>query len=490
MNYLASALLLLFVAHASAQKPNVVLIFVDDLSYADIGPNGATDLKTPNLDRLAASGVNFANGYVTHHFCGPSRAGLLTGRYQARIGMEANVAYAPMDHFNGAFTFADKILPQHLKRGGYRTGITGKWNLGASPPNHPLNKGFDFLWGFLGGGHNYYTIDTRTALHKNNIPLNSVMEGYFAPIYDGITGGDFTGYVTDRITDAAIEFMEDKSDDPFFLYVPYNAPHTPLQAPKRLVDKYAGISNPRRQIYLAMVDSIDENIGRILDSLEDSGKRENTIIWFIGDNGGVYPSERSPLSDYGDNGGLRNGKGAFYDGGIKVPFIGSWPAKWPAGIKYDSMVISLDVAATALAEAGVDMSGFPKMEGINLTPFLQKTAEGEPHNFLYWRDVEQGGLAIRSPTAKLVKPNEDSPLEFYLIAQDPFEKNNTIDLYEDWAKRLAERWNTWNRGNIGSAVQRASVYHRQLYEYRQEKANALREKAKAEIPYQIPLEDL
>ena len=235
---------------APEDPPNIVLIFVDDLGYKDVSFNGATEIQTTNIDRLAKEGIVFNSGYVTYPTCSPSRAGLLTGRYQSRFGLEGNLAYMPFDKGLG-MPLEETTFPTYLREAGYRTGIIGKWQLGAAHHFTPLKRGFDYFFGFLGGGHDYWNIDASNPGSEYSVPL-----------VENKSTATFTGYLTDALTDKAIEFMEEEQDDPFFLYLAYNAPHDPYQAPSELVQKYRNISDRDRRTYLAMVDSLDQNVGR------------------------------------------------------------------------------------------------------------------------------------------------------------------------------------------------------------------------------------
>ena len=431
-------------------RPNFVVIFVDDLGYNDVSYNGAVEIETPNIDRLAQKGVTFSNGYVVHPFCGPSRAGLMTGRYPARFGMEYNVAYAPLDEKHG-LPVEEKTLATYLNEAGYRTGIVGKWQLGAAPAFHPLNRGFDYFYGFLGGAHDYFRIDT-TRPGTEYLPLNENR---------GAAGMD--GYLTDALTDRAVSFVQKRREEPFFLYLAYNAPHTPLQATEELVDKYSHIEDENRRIYLAMVDSLDRNVGRVLDALEQADAQDNTVVFFLSDNGGVS-STVHPGLDWADNAPLRTGKESFFEGGIRVPFLASWPAEWPSGVTFGPMVSSLDIAATAVALAGSVPDLDRPLDGANLDPFIRGEKAGEVHEALFWRQSSRTpGLtkfAIRAGDSKLVKDDPEGEAQLFNLAQDPGETGDLIGSDTETAARLAELWNSWNRDNIQNIYPEASHYAR------------------------------
>ncbi len=429
-------------------RPNFIIIFVDDLGYNDVSYNGATEIETPNIDRLADEGIIFSNGYVVHPLCGPSRAGLMTGRYPARFGMEYNVAYAPFDERHG-LPVEEKTIAYYLGEAGYQTGLIGKWQLGAAPVFHPLNRGFDYFYGFLGGAHDYFRIDL-TRPGTDYLPLNE---------NKGTTGLD--GYLTDALTDRAVSFVKERREEPFFLYLAYNAPHAPLQAPEVLLERYSHIEDEDRRLYLAMVDSLDHNVGRVLDALDQADARDNTVIFFLSDNGGVS-SAVHPGLDWADNSPFRKGKESFYEGGIRVPFVASWPAEWPSGEIFEPMVSSLDIAATTVALAGSASSPNRPLDGVNLDPFLQAEKAGVPHEALFWRQSSRTpGLtkfAIRSGEVKLVKESSEGEVQLFNLTQDPGETDDLIGEDAVTSARLADLWNAWNQDNIHNIYPEAGHY--------------------------------
>ena len=451
----------------AAERPNVVLIFVDDLGYNDVGYNGADDIETPNIDRLAAEGVVFSDGYVTHPFCGPSRAGLMTSRYPARFGMEYNLAYAPEDGDHG-LPVEEPTFAEGLQAAGYRTGLVGKWQLGAARPFHPNNRGFDYFYGFLGGAHDYFKVNHRSAPGSD-----------FAPLNDGFAETGFDGYLTDALTDRAVDFVGADSGAPFFLYLAYNAPHTPLQAPDSLVRKYSHVDDPDRRVYLAMIDSLDQNVGRVMDALDAAGKREDTLVFFLSDNGGVAPTPYSAF-DWADNAPFRDGKSSFHEGGVRVPFIGSWPGGWPQGVVYEEPVVSLDVGATALALAGMEQSPERPLDGVDLTPYVRGEEEGRPREAVFWRQwsVEHEIItyAVRSGDMKLVKDELHGSAALYDLASDPGETRDLIAEQPETARRLTLLWNDWTAGNPGNLYPFPSVYDDALADARRGVAEEHRRK--------------
>ena len=424
---------------AIPEAPNIIVILVDDVGYADIGFSASSlgrtsAIKTPNLDRLANEGITFTNGYATSPLCSPSRAGLLTGRYPARFGMESNLAFNPFDKSLG-LTTTETLLPTYLKSVGYATGIVGKWHLGMAKKFTPLERGFDDFFGFLGGSHQYFEVDASAPGNKAKQPL-----------VDNTTPLGLNGYLTDVLTDKAIEFVtKERSVRPFFLYLPYNAPHSPYQAPKTLMDQIpSSVTDPETREYLAMVLSVDQNVGRLLTALDQAEKRDNTIVFFLSDQGGI---SSGPMN----NGDLRGGKRSLYEGGLRVPFIASWPARWPQDQTFAPMVISLDITATVLdlALATVADTNRP-IDGVNLDPYLRGEQTGAPHETVFWRKAGKDSKvqAVRSGDLKLIQHDSQTP-ELYDLATDIGEETNVAshDDYEGKAKELANLWNIWNEGN-------------------------------------------
>ena len=436
----------------SRVPPNVLVILVDDLGYNDVGYNGAAEISTPNIDRLAREGIIFSNGYVPYPSCGPSRAAIMTGRYPARFGMELNLAYAPFDEEHG-LPLDESTMADYLKKAGYRTGVVGKWQLGAAPPFHPLNRGFDSFFGFLGGGHSYFRIDlTQSPLSEYLLPLN-----------EGRGAAGFEGYLTDVLTDEAIEFAASDDGEPFFLYLAYNAPHSPLEAPDNLIRKYSGVENEKRRRYLAMIHSLDDNIGRLMAALEESGRRDDTLIFFLSDNGGVTVSDIAPEQNWSDNAPFSGGKGFFAEGGVRVPFIASWTGAWPIGETYSPMVVSMDIMATALGVAGAEASAERPLDGVNLDPFLRGDADGEPRSALFWRQWQQrsaDNFAARVGDLKLVKDiGQNTAARLYDLAADPAETRDLLAERPEDALRIAEMWNEWNAGNVNGAYPWLARYY-------------------------------
>lgn len=398
------ALLLCFACAGPSQNemaeassgPNVILILADDLGFADVGFQGARDFATPNIDRLAASGIRFTSGYVSHPFCSPSRAGLLTGRYQHRFGHIHN----PKFRAGEGLPLAETLLPEMLGQAGYVSGIVGKWHLGDAPQFRPRERGFDEFFGLLGGGHDYFKSEGSDA-REYLIPLSA--NGEEVPV---------DGYLTEQLSGAALDFVRRHSERPFFLYLSYNAPHGPLQAPPALMERVKSIEEPRRQTYAAMVTSLDDGVGDLLDLIEQLELAERTLIFFLSDNGGPTPANAS------DNTPLRGTKGTVYEGGVRVPFVISWPGTLASGERYDPPVSALDIFPTTLAAAGVDLP--PNLDGVDLLPFLTGMTEATPHQELFWYSRYGAQYAVRTPDRKFVRVLERES-EVYAIVDDPGE---------------------------------------------------------------------
>lgn len=418
-------------ALSAERKPNVVLIVADDLGYVDTGFQGSKDIPTPNLDALAASGVVCTQGYVTFPVCSPSRAALMSGRHGARFGYDTNVPDENTSRLTyGGLPLSERTFADVMKAQGYATGLVGKWHLGAAPAYMPNRRGFDYFFGIPTGGHMYmdWTPDpTKFSYHhdiiRNTEPVKDVEKRY----------------LTDVFSDEAVDFVQKNKDQPFFLYLAYNAPHTPYQATQAYLDRVPHLTG-KRQTYAAMIVAMDDGIGRVRSKINELGLDNDTIVYFISDNGGPV-SSGAP-----DNGPLRGSKGSVWEGGIRVPFVVSWPGKVRAGAKFDKPVSTLDFLPTALAAAGVDTQGAPALEGTNLLPYLNGENGGEPHERLYWRLGVSSTFAIREGKWKLVRqPKGETHL--FDLETDTGEGNNLAAANPEVTERLLRAWYGWNAAN-------------------------------------------
>ncbi len=417
----------------SAQKPNIIIILADDLGYADVGFNGCRDIPTPNIDRIATNGVKFTNGYVTFSVCGPSRAGLLTGRYQQRFGYERNPQYRPHDP-NMGLPKEEKTLAEALKKVGYTSGIIGKWHLGADISNHPLNRGFDEFFGHLGGGHRYfpeeltiqdsYAVDNdegmsyKTWIMRNHEPIQTKK------------------YLTDEFSDEAVHFVDKHQKEPFFLYLAYNAPHSPLQATRAYLDRFPNIVDNKRKTYAAMVSAVDDGIGKLLDKLESLNVDKNTLVYFLSDNGGPEKDNAS------DNGLLREGKSSIYDGGYRVPFAMQWKGTVNPGV-YDNAISSLDIFATIAALSKVSIKKDRPLDGVNLIPYLTGKNKGLPHETIYLRKFDEKGYSVRNKDLKLVLKKDGVP-QLYDLKKDIGEQTDIAQQHPDEVKKLEAIRKEWD----------------------------------------------
>jgi len=443
-------LLCLACAAVLAAKPNIVLIVADDLGYAELSCQGARDLPTPSIDSIAEHGIRFTSGYVSAPVCCPSRAGFLTGRMQTRFGHERNaIGVQNLDEGIG-LPFEEETLAELLEPAGYKSALIGKWHLGAHPSRRPHRRGFDEFFGFLNEGHYYVPrpyegVWTWLRISKNPFgPHPRLQTGPFVfsdhmgsdePTYDlenPIRRGDEPlvepTYLTDALAREAVDFIDRNKREPFFLYLAFNAPHSPLQAADAYMEKFAHIADIQRRIFVAMTANMDDAIGRVLAKLDAEELADDTLIFFFSDNGG--PTRELTSS----NAPLREGKGQVYEGGLRVPFLAQWKAAWPQG-KVDSRPVSaLDVVPTALAAAGLER---PKeLDGVDLTPYLTGAVNENPHEALFWRYTQR--IALRRGDWKVVGlydaergPHE---LELYNLAADLGE---TTDLAAREPERLA-----------------------------------------------------
>ncbi len=416
--------------------PNVIVIISDDQGYADVGFHGSKEIFTPNIDRIANNGVIFSEGYVSYAVCSPSRAGLITGRYQNRFGYTRNILLAPKDSTMG-LPLTEQTLPDVLRKANYKTKAIGKWHLGAHESLVPERRGFDEFFGFIIGGHRYFpedlTINDLTEVRRQ-------MDGYITRIYDNGNRIDTKKYLTEELSDNAVKFIEDNSDNPFFLYLSYNAPHTPLQATKKDLERNMHIEVEKRRTYAAMVSSMDDGIGLILDKLEEKKISDNTIVIFFSDNGGVE------WYNFSDNGVLRGIKGDFYEGGIRVPFAMQWPKKIKPGITYDKPIIALDVFATVASAASAEKYIKNDIDGVDLLPYLTEENSGLPHEYLYWQNRDKDIDVVRDERYKYLRIKNDEYI--FDLKNDISEETNIINSSKPIYNRLKSKFKEWEKDMI------------------------------------------
>ena len=373
-------------------KPNIIIILADDAGYSDFGFMGSDEIKTPNLDQLALDGVTFNNAYVSASVCSPSRAGLLTGMYQQRFGHECNLD----SDVNNSFDPNQITIAEALKTEGYTTGLIGKWHLGDKTQNHPLKNGFDYFWGFISGARNYFY--DPDEVNRNSI--RNVVENY--------SQTNFEGYLTDVLGEKAISFIDknNQSNNPFFLFLSFNAPHTPMQAKEEVLEKFK--NNPR-QVYASMMWSMDEAIGHVIDALKENNQYDNTIIYFLSDNGAAMSNNASPFP-------YKGWKGNQFEGGIKTPMIMTWKNKIKSNTQFDGFISALDIFKTSLEVSNVNDDLMANADGKNIMNYLNDNTIQNKN--LFWRKDKMA--TVRSGNYKLIRLNDTSTV-LYNIENNYFE---------------------------------------------------------------------
>lgn len=421
----------------NSTKPNLIVIMTDDMGYADVGFNGCLDIPTPAIDQIANEGIRFTQGYVSFPVCGPSRAGFLTGRYQDRFGFTTNPSIDPNNPVAG-LPVEEETIAQVLRKANYNSAIIGKWHMGTHPKFHPLERGFDYFYGFLSGGHNYFPEE----LTLNDLSeVNSKWGWYRTKIIENRTPVETDEYLTDEFSNAAVGYIEEQveNNQHFMLYLAYNAPHTPMQATEKYLSRFPNISDERRRTYAAMVSAVDDGVERILKTLDETGITDNTIVVFLSDNGGAANNASS-------NDPLRGRKGDLFEGGIRVPFAMKWKGVIPEGQTYNKPISSLDIMATITAQTDVKINPMKPLDGVDLIPFLTGENTGDPHDYLFWRKWEQNAMAVRHGNYKLVanRQQEQNPPELYNILSDISETNNVKSSQKELSENLMLEWQNWN----------------------------------------------
>ncbi len=415
------------------KRPNIIFILSDDAGYADFGFQGSKQFRTPNLDKLASQGMIFDQIYTTDAVSGPSRAGLLTGRYQQRFGIEENPVKSLMSEnskyvgYDMGVSLDEKMIPDYLKTAGYKCAIFGKWHLGATDEYHPYERGFDNFVGFRSGGRSFYTLTPKEMTENED----NKMEYGFRRFKEPAKGE----YVTDILSDAACDFVKESSDAPFFIYLSYNAVHAPLHIDPRDKDEFANIKDTKRRKLAAMALSMDRGIGRLMETLKSEGLDENTIIVFSNDNGGPNGTNTS-------NYPLRGMKGTFLEGGVRVPGVVWYPKEIKAKSRYKYPVSFLDMLPTFANLAGVDpaMMEASKLDGVDLMPYLKGENKERPHQTLYWKCENRG--AVRDGDWKFMR-FPDRPAELYDISKDCGEHKNLADKHPELMKKYYKMLFEW-----------------------------------------------
>jgi arylsulfatase A-like enzyme len=464
------------------QKPNIVFILADDLGYNDIGTYGNKLVPTPHIDSLAMSGVKMLNGYCTSPICSPSRAAIMTGRYQQRFGFEFQEKDAPIGKmslmqeekfFKRAHKEGDIIdlskdsvvvpnglpkeeitLAQVLKQNGYKTGAIGKWNLGVADYQLPDAKGFDYFYGFYSAAGLYASEKDPTIVNQH---IDDILDRptWFRTKYSALVRNgqpvNETEYLTTKFGEEAVAFIEQNKNDPFFLYVPFNAPHTPFQAPKDIVAKFANVTEPQKQVYYAMITALDDAIGKIISKLKETGLDKNTLIILTSDNGGATYTTAT------DNEPLKGGKMSEFDGGLKVPYIMSYANKIPAGTTYQLPVSTLDIFATAVGVANASLPNDQIHDGVNLLPFVNGENSNAPHDILYWRNGYS--KAIRKGDYKLYINERENAEYLYDLSKDPGEHDDLSPTLPEKVKELKADLHRWE-ATLGKPMWKSRFHFR------------------------------
>jgi len=408
-------------------RPNIVLILADDLGYGSLGAYGEKEIPTPNIDSIAKNGAKMTNGYVSCPICAPTRAGLMTGRYQQRFGFEHNPGPARQANDNFGLPIDQTTIAEVLKKNGYRTGMFGKWHLGYKPELQPTARGFDEFYGFLSGARSYFP-SRRTD-----------------PILRGTKQVPDPEYLTEALAQEAVAFMGQNSDKPFFVYLPFNAVHAPIEAPAKYTDPFPELTGTRKT-YAGMQAGLDAAVGKVLGAIKKQGIEKNTVVFFLSDNGG--PTQQTTSS----NKPLRGVKGQMYEGGIRVPFMVQWQGKVKPGTIVQDPCFSLDIFPTVLEIAGISKEvQNEKQDGRSLMPALQGSQSAKSPRAIFWRMGAQ--YAVRSGDWKMVSTR--GRVELFNLKSDVAESKDLSDTEPEKLKELQALYVTWNRENIAPLWRRS-----------------------------------
>lgn len=467
-------------------RPNVVVILADDLGKMDISLYGGQHQQTPHIDAIGKNGVTFTEGYITSPICSPSRAGMLTGRYQQRFGYE----YQPHDryprneleyffyqHFfdsrswnltkDKTFPTLEAILQQGLpmseftlaellQKHGYETGVIGKWHLGVEEHSQPNKRGFGYQYGFYEAYSLYHPdlndsniINQRHDDFSDKHIWNGARKGNCALRCNNVVIEDSV-YLTQRLADEAVRYIDLHQDSPFFLYVPFSAPHTPFQVTREYYDRFPNEPDRNKRVYYGMIAALDDAVGQIMAALKEKGLEENTMVWFLSDNGGATYTRAT------DNHPLKGGKFTNFEGGLNVPFMLQWTGKIPAGMQYVQPVISMDIFQTTAALAGLQLPGDRPFDGVNLLPHILHPTQDPPHKALFWRSNYT--WAVRQGPWKLIVDELSGNRVLYNLDLDKVEHDNLYARSPDIVKMLETAYGVWEAEMISPLWQRVMEY--------------------------------
>lgn len=459
---------LAFLPLRAAEPPNIIFIIADDLGYGELScQDPETDIPTPRIDSIARNGIRFTDGYVSAPFCAASRAGLITGRYQTRFGFEFNPIGARNEDPDAGLPVDQDTLADLLKdEMGYSTAMIGKWHLGGTAHFNPIRRGFDDFYGFLheghyfrphpyegmttwlrrkalpGGGMGRWTSEDGRLIFSTHMTHNEPDYDADNPIYRNGQPVDERENLTDAFTRESVDFIRRCGKErPFFLYLAYNAVHSPLQGDDDYMERYAGIEDIQRRIFAAMLGQLDDGVGEVLDAVKEAGAWENTLVVFFSDNGG--PTRELTSSNLP----LRGEKGRLFEGGIRVPFLLQYPGKLEGGTVYEHPITSLDLFPTSLALAGLESEA--QYDGVDLMPYLTGEIGDAPHEELFWRVGAQG--ALRQGDWKIVRERrrgEPGPWMLFNLAEDIGETEDLAEEHKDKLKDLEAAWKAYDRQMI------------------------------------------
>ena len=415
------------IATTPNSQPNIVLLFADDAGYADFGFQGSKVMKTPNLDKLAKQGVRFKQGYVSDPTCGPSRAGIITGMYQQRFGYEENNVPGFMSENSAAdgiemgLPVDKKTMADYLKTLGYKTAFYGKWHLGGADRFHPTKRGFDEFYGFRGGARDYF------PYQKTPNEIQNKLERGFGNFKE------HDGYLTDVLADDAVSFMEKNKNNPFFIFLSFNAVHTPMDAKEEDLKQFPNLKGNRKKV-VAMTLALDRACGKVLDKLEELGLDKNTLVVFTNDNGG--PTDKNASSNYP----LSGTKSNHLEGGIRVPFLMRWPGVIKENTVFNYPISTMDLLPTFFEAGGGSADSLLQLDGVNLLPYITGAKKERPHQRLFWK--KQARAVVRDGDWKLIR-YPDRPAELYNIEDDERELNNLAAIYPQKVKKMYKMIFQW-----------------------------------------------
>ena len=428
----------------TAPHPNIVLILCDDLGYADVGFNGAKDITTPELDALAKSGIVFTSAYVPHPFCGPSRMGMMSGRYPHEFGAPFNLPNGGLgieEYNRQGIPESETLISTVLRDAGYYTGAIGKWHMGTEPQFHPNKRGFDDFYGFLGGGHMYFPEKYGAIYERQSRAGKKSFNEYIVPLeHNGVRVNE-TEYMTDGLSREAVRFVKEAATkkEPFFLYLAYNAPHTPLEATEDDLAKFAGIRDQKRRTYAAMVYAVDRGVGRLVETLTATGVFDNTLIVFLSDNGGK-------IGAGANNAPLSQGKGSICEGGYRVPMFFHWPAKISSRKRFDHPVSALDFYPTFARLAGATIPRDKHLDGKDIWDALVAGRSPREDETIYalrhWNGFHNVG--VRRNQWKVSKRGPNSPWNLFNLDEDIGESNDVSTQHPEIVHQMVTEARKWS----------------------------------------------